>query len=53
MLKMVNKVLIVKIVTKNKEITYMSLDVYCIYSLGLGPWGQVQFSIHIPLAMYI
>ena len=38
MLKIVNKILIVKIVTKNKEITYMSLVVY---SLGLGPWGQL------------
>ena len=38
---MLNKVLILKIVTKNKEITYMSLDVCCIYSLGLGPWGQL------------
>ena len=37
MLKIVNKILIVKTVTKNKEITYMSLVVYCIYSLGLGP----------------
>ena len=41
MLQIVNKILIVKIVTKNKEITYMSLVVYCIYSLGLGPWGQL------------
>ena len=41
MLNIVNKILIVKTMTKNKEFTYMSLIVYCIYSLGLGPWGQL------------
>ena len=41
MLKIVNKILIAKTMTQNKENTYMSLVVYCIYSLGLGPWGQL------------
>ena len=64
MLKIVNKILIVKTMTKNKGITYMSLVVYYIYSLGLDegffmwayaifPWARQDYCLHYHLSSVI